>query len=225
MTKGNSIFKGFTPKTIQFFNDLEANNYKEWFEEHRSVYEQELLTPFKQLVTMLSPAMYNIDSRFELRPHRVLSRIYRDTRFSKDKSPYKNHMWITFQAPVGQWENYPGFFMELSATGYNYGMGLYMAKKKVMDDFRDRLEYDAKEFEKNTTKNVLNRGFQVCGEDYKRPLVNSLPEYFQPWYQKKSVYVWKNCPIGDEVFSTRFADILREDFEALTWLYNFMKED
>ncbi|GAB6011343.1 DUF2461 domain-containing protein [Viscerimonas tarda] len=224
MTKIDA-FKGFTPATIQFFKDLEANNYKEWFEEHRGVYEKELLNPFKQLVTALSPVMYNIDPRFELRPHRVLSRIYRDIRFSKNKSPYKNHMWMTFQAPVQAWENYPGFFMELSAEGYNYGMGLYMAKKKVMDDFRDRLEYDAAEFEKNTQKNVLERGFQICGEDYKKPLENNLPVCFQPWYQKKSVYVWKTLPIGDEVFGPHFADVLREDFEALTWLYNFMKEE
>jgi len=223
--ENKDTFTGFTPKTIQFLKDLEENNYKEWFEANRSVYEKELLQPFRSLILALTPVMYNIDPKFEFRPHKVMSRIYRDTRFSKNKDPYKTRLWITFQQPVENWENFPGYYLELGADGYNYGMGLFMAKKKIMDDFRDRLEYDAEEFKKNTQKNVLDRGFSISGEEYKRPLPNDLSEYFQPWYQKKSVHVVKNCPIGNEVFTPEFAEILTNDFKALEWLYNFMKED
>lgn len=93
-------FKGFTPETFRFFNDLKENNYKEWFDEHKYIYEKEVLNPLKALVTTLSPVMYNIDPSFELRPHRCLSRIYRDIRFSKNKDPYKDFMWMAFQIPV-----------------------------------------------------------------------------------------------------------------------------
>ncbi len=224
-TNDTTAFNGFTPATFTFLRELGENNYKEWFEEHRNVYETELLNPLKQLVTILTPAMYTIDSKFELRPHRALSRIYRDIRFSKNKDPYKNYMWMAFQQPVSNWEHFPGFFMELRADGYSYGMGYGMAKRKIMDNFRDKMEYDADEFQANTQKTVLDRGFRIMGEEYKKPLENNLPEYFQPWYQKKSVYVWKNKQLGDELFDAGFADILKEDFEALAWLYNFMKEE
>lgn len=217
-------FKGFTPKTIQFLNDLKENNYKEWFEEHRDVYEKELLNPFKELVVSLSPTMHNIDPLFEQRPHRILSRIYRDTRFSKNKEPYKDHLWMTFQIPINEWQNFPGYFMELSSTGYVYGMGLYMAKKKIMETFRGNVEYDAEEFKRITQETVLDRGFEIQGEEYKRPLANTLPEYFQPWVQRKSVWVAKSRPIGEELFSPRFAEQMREDFMALEWLYKFFKE-
>ncbi|NDW10028.1 DUF2461 domain-containing protein [Dysgonomonas sp. 520] len=224
MTKKIEAFNGFTPETIQFLKDLKENNYKEWFEEHRHVYEKELLNPFKSLITTLSPAMYNIDPTFEMRPHRVMSRIYRDVRFSKNKDPYKTSLWLTFQPPMQAWENYPGFFMDLNDTGYVYGMGLYMPKKKVMDNFRENVEYNPNEFQEITQKTVLDRGFNINGDDYKRPLQNSLPEYFQPWMQKKNVWVGKSKPVGDELFSARFADLLREDFQSLEWLYNFFKE-
>ncbi|WP_165043344.1 DUF2461 domain-containing protein [Dysgonomonas sp. ZJ709] len=221
-----AAFNGFTHATIQFLQGLKENNYKEWFEEHRDVYERELLNPFKSLVVSLSPAMHNIDPQFELRPHRVVSRIYRDVRFSKNKDPYKTCLWMTFQIPVaaGDWQNYPGYFMELSDEGYLCGMGLYMAKKKIMDDFKDNIKYNAAEFKEVTQKTVLDRGFSIMGEDYKRQIPNDLSEYYQPWMQKKSVWVAKQRPIGNEVFSAKFAEQIQEDFVALEWLYNFFKE-
>lgn len=221
-----TTFKGFTPQTFQFFKDLEKNNYKEWFEEHKHVYEREVLDPLKALVAYLSPAMHNIDADFELRPHRVLSRIYRDIRFSKNKDPYKTGMWFTFQKPVSRddWKDYPGYFMEIRGDEYTYGMGLFMPKKKVMDIFREEIAYDAAEFQRVTQETVLDRGLSVQGEEYKRPIPNDLPEYFQPWIQKKGVWVGKTFSIGDEIYSTKIAEKVQEDFEALEWLYNFMKE-
>lgn len=217
-------FKGFTPATIQFLNDLKENNYKEWFEEHRQIYENELVKPFKELTSTLTPTMYNIDPQFEFRTHRILSRIYRDIRFSKNKEPYKTCMWMSFQQPTKEWEKMPGFFMELNADGYFYGMGLIGPKKKDMDNIRESIAYDAEEFRKQTQP-ILERGFIIGGEEYKRPLENNLSEYFQPWLQRKGLYVGKNRPIGEEVFKKEFADIIKDDYESLTWLYNFLKDE
>lgn len=217
-------FNGFTPATIQFFKDLQDNNYKEWFEEHRSVYDNELVKPFKELISTLTPTMYNIDSQFELRPHRVLSRIYRDVRFSKNKDPYKTCLWMSFQVPTPDWVNIPGFFMELNAETYFYGMGLFAPKKKTMDALRDSIMYDAKEFQTQTQK-ILDRGFVIYGDEYKRPIPNELSEYFQPWVQRKNLYVGKNIPINKDVFSPKFSEIIREDYKSLVWLYDFLKDE
>ena len=220
------VFNGFTPRTFQFFKDLGENNYKEWFDAHKQVYEDELLNPLKALVSTLSPAMYNIDHAMELRPHRCLSRIYRDTRFSKNKDPYKDFMWMAFQIPVTNdvWKDYPGYFMDIRATEYTLGLGLFQPKKKVMDAFRDEIAYDAEEFQRVTQKTVLDRGYTINGEEYKRPIPNDLPEYFQPWIQRKGIWVSKTKPIGDELYSADFANTIKEDFVAMEWLYNFMKE-
>ena len=219
-------FEGFSPKTFRFFRDLKENNYKEWFDANKHIYEKELLNPLKALVTALSPTMYNIDQRIELRPHRCLSRIYRDVRFSKNKDPYKDFMWMAFQIPVTreEWKDYPGYFLELRADSYALGLGLFQPKKKVMDALRDEISYDAEEFQRVTQKTVLDRGYVVMGEEYKRPIANDLPEYFQPWIQRKGIWVEKARPIGEELFSARFVEMIKEDFEALEWLYNFMKE-
>ncbi len=215
-------FTGFTPATIQFFKDLKENNNKPWFDEHKHIYESEILNRMKALIVALTPTMQAIDPKFDSRPNRILSRIYRDIRFSYDKTPYKTHMWMTFQRfiPDGQWENFPAFFIEISGEGYRYGMGLYGSKKKVLDSFREKVTYESKHF-REITEPVLARGFNHEGETYKQPIKNDLPEYFQPWFTRKYAYVIKNRPVGKEMFSEKFAEILADDFLAMKPFYDF----
>ena len=224
MTTHSTPFAGFSPATIQFFRDLSENNNKPWFDEHKTVYQSVLLEPLKALVTAMTPAMYEIDNSIDFRPARVLSRIYRDIRFSHDKSPYKTHLWITFQRFVAKWENFPAFFMELSADGYTYGMGLYGSDKKIMDSFRSQIEYEQKHFEAITKDLITKHGFQLGGDEYKRPLKNDLPDYFQAWVQRKGVYLIKNCPVGKEMFDAGFATLLANEFTLMKALYGFMAE-
>lgn len=225
MAKKISEFKGFTPQTFQFFKDLEQNNYKEWFDSHKHIYENEILAPLKALVTTLSPAMHNIDPDFEFRPHKVISRIYRDIRFSKDKTPYKTGMWFTFQIPVSRelWTDYPGYFMELRKDEYTIGMGLFAPKKKIMDIYREEVAYIAEEFKQVTQETVLNRGFEIGGEEYKRLLANDLSEYFQPWIQRKGIWVYKTRPVNEDLYSDKIVNLIQDDFTALEWLYTFFK--
>ncbi|NDV60370.1 DUF2461 domain-containing protein [Bacteroides sp. 519] len=222
----NQTFKGFTPKTFQFFKDLSENNNKEWFDAHKHIYESELINPLKALFQALYPVMQNIDSQFEMRPHRAISRIYRDTRFSKNKDPYKTFMWMTFQQPVTreEWKDHPGYFLELQQDAYTLGLGLFQPQKKVMDNFRDAVIYDAEEFQRVTQETVLDNGYTVRGDEYKRLIANDLSDYFQPWIQRKGIWVEKIQPINEDVYSTGFADLIIKDFVALEWLYNFMKE-
>lgn len=222
----NPAFKGFTPQTFQFFHDLKNNNNKEWFDAHKHIYEAELLNPLKGLFQALYPIMYTIDAEFEMRPHRAISRIYRDTRFSNNKDPYKVFMWMTFQQPVSreEWKDLPGYFLEVNENTYTLGLGLFQPKKKVMDNLRDAIIYEPEEFQRVTQETVLDRGYTVNGEEYKRPIANDLPEYFQQWFQRKGIWVEKVKPIGEELYSGSFVDLILEDFKAFEWLYNFMKE-
>lgn len=70
----------------------------------------------------------------------------------------------------------------------------------------------------------MDRGYTIKGEEYKRPIPNELSEYFQPWIQRKGIWIEKVKPVGEELYSGDIADKIAEDFTALEWLYNFMKE-
>ena len=215
-------FTGFTQETFNFFAGLKENNYKPWFEEHRPVYEKEVLQPLKALVLAMAPAMYSIDSQMDFRSNKIISRIYRDIRFSTDKSPYKTGMWITFQRIVPNWEDFPGFYMEITSDSYQYGMGLYLAKKNIMDEYRAKMEYEPESFRQMTEDLIAKHCFLLGGDEYKRPINNSLPDYFQPWFQRKSIYLYKTCPIGKELFDDGFAKYLSDEFALMQPFYNFL---
>ena len=91
------MFTGFTDETVQFFLDLRFHNYTEYFHEQHERYVNVVQSPFYELIRDLSDAARKIDPVMEIRPHKCLSRIHRDTRFSKDKSPYRDHLWFLFR--------------------------------------------------------------------------------------------------------------------------------
>ncbi|MBN1974157.1 MAG: DUF2461 domain-containing protein [Sedimentisphaerales bacterium] len=133
-------FNGFYPETLKFLKSLEANNNKLWFEKHRADYEQFVLEPLKNLVTDLGDFMLKIDPRFEITPsiNKTISRIYRDTRFSSDKSPYRSNFWIVFKRHDKDWSfKSCAYFFEVFPNFYHYGMGFYNAAPAIMSKFRE----------------------------------------------------------------------------------------
>ena len=144
-------FKGFSRKTLKFLRGLKANNDKVWFQAHKTDYEEYVLQPLRDLVTDMGDFMLDIDPCFEITPaiNKTISRIYRDTRFSKDKSPYRSTMWFTFKNSNKDWTTLVcGYFFELSPASYRYGMGFYNAAPTIMSKFREMIDENPKEFAK-----------------------------------------------------------------------------
>lgn len=224
--KTESKFTGFSRKTFDFFTELEENNCKPWFEEHKYIYEAEVLKPLKAFTQSLTPSFYELDPQMDFRPNKMVSRIYRDIRFSHDKTPYKKHMWIAFQRPfvktTDEWASFPGYFLEIGKEGTNYGMGMFQAKKKIMDAYREKIEYEQDYFREITEDLITKHGYVLGGEEYKRPVKNDLPQYFQTWIQRKGIYVMKNLPIIDSMFSEDFVSYMEKEFSLLHPFYNFL---
>lgn len=220
-----SAFSGFTPQTFQFLKELEENNYKPWFEEHKLVYQLEVLLPLRALAAAMGPSFYQVDPQMELRPQKMLSRIYRDIRFSPDKTPYKSHMWVMFQRPFtklsNDWASFPGYYLEIDKDGVSYGMGLFDAGKKIMDRYREQVTYDPGAFRELIDGLVEKKGFVIGGESYKRPLKSDLPEFFQPWIQRKGIYLTKRLPVDKRLLSADFIPFLEQEFAYLHPLYDF----
>ena len=110
MTK-KLIFNGFTKETFRFFRDLENNNTKEWFQENRTLYEKNVMEPAQEYVMEMGERLKSISPKIVAIPKtdKSIFRIYRDVRFSKDKTPYKTHLGIFFwEGPRKKLGN-PGF--------------------------------------------------------------------------------------------------------------------
>ncbi len=223
MPKKNKL-NGLSEKTIHFLKQLAANNNKGWFETHKEDYDFFVLQPLKNIVLSLNSCMLNIDPFFETRPmiNKTISRIYRDTRFSQDKSPFKTSCWITFKRPRKDWKDAPAYFFEITPEMYRYGMGFYKATPKTMALFRDFVDNNVSDFEKVIKFYGEQKIFVLEGEKYKRPLNDTLPQSIQEWYQRKNFYLVCNRTADNDLFSERLFDNLIVGFEMLSDLYKFL---
>jgi len=209
---------------FKFFSDLKDNNYKPWFDEHKHIYTDEVLAPMKAFAVALSPTFYAIDPQINMNPTKVVSRIYRDIRFSKDKTPYRTNMWMSFQRTLTDWQSFPGYYIELAEDRYAYGMGMYMASRREMDIFRERVEYEPETFEKMTRGLLGKNGYTLGGDLFKRRLPIDLPEYFQQWIQRRSIYLFRELPVGKELHDAGFVDIISKEFTRLKPLYDLFTD-
>jgi uncharacterized protein (TIGR02453 family) len=219
-------FNGFTPRSLTFLRRVKEENSKEWFEEHRREYDEVLLEPFQALVSDLSPAMLAIDPHLEVRPliDKTVSRIYRDTRFSRDRSRYWDAMWLTFKRRRKDWTDAPGFFFELTPESYRFGAGYYAASRLTMDTFRRLIDSDPEAFLRLIAPIEGHPEITLHGDRYKRGLANPHSTEIQRWYQLKSFYLAANRKIDERLFSPELAEDVAEAFGALAPLYSFLLE-
>lgn len=220
-------FNGFSPDTLKFLKSLKANNNKVWFDKHRVDYEKYVLEPLRNLVTDLGEFMLTIDPGFEITPtvNKTISRIYRDTRFSKDKSPFRSTVWITFKNRNKDWTTLAsGYFFELSVNSYRYGMGFYSAAPAVMSKFREMIDENPKEFLKAISFFDKQNDFVLEGEKYKRILDKSKPEKIRNWYQRKNMYLVCNRKIDDTLFGHKLVDDLVAGYKMTAPLYHYFQK-
>lgn len=224
VSKKEVSFNGFSQRTLDFLKNLRVNNNKAWFEAHRGEYQEYLLKPLQNLSADLTEFMLTIDPHFEIRPvvGKTISRIYRDTRFSKDKSPFRDTMWLTFKRPNNDWKDAPAYFFEISPESYRYGMGFYSVGKETMDRLREMIKNKSKEFIKVVSLYSKQKVFVVEGEKYKRILNGNIPEEFQDWYQMRNLYLVCNRRIDDSLFSRKLLNDLISGFGLISPLYHFL---
>jgi len=222
----NTVFKGFSPESLTFFEQLSHHNTKAWFEEHRDDYEEFLLAPLKALVSDLAETMRAIDDELVTTPavDKTISRIYRDTRFSRNKAPYKTRLWITFKRRSPQWQGSPCFFFEISADGCCYGMGFYAAERTTMDNLRRFIETRPEEFRAIVSCLEGDPPFTLEGETYKRPLNPALAADLQEWHRRKNVYLICYRPADGRLFTPGICDELRRGFQLLAPVYGLFRQ-
>ena len=215
------MFEGFSENTIMYLNNLMSNNNKIWFEETKADYEKYLLGNFQELVKNLGPFMLEIDPYIDINFKKCISRIYRDVRFSKDKSPYRGNMWISFKRVYKDWKMEPTYYFELFPDGYRFGMGFYDIPKESLDKLRELIEDDDEEFNEIHSIYKNQNIFKLEGKSYKRVLNENISEELREWYQKKEIYFVCNRSLDDILFSEELVKELIEGFKLLLPMYEF----
>lgn len=132
-------FNGFPAECVEFYNELRKNNSKVWFDAHRSDFEQYVMTPARDFVSEMGLALKKIspgivaDSRF----NKSIFRPFRDVRFSKDKTPYKNHLGIFFWEGRLAKMDCPGYYFHLEPPNLMLGVGNHCFSRPILELYRE----------------------------------------------------------------------------------------
>lgn len=209
---------------MDFLIENRLNNSRTWFDEHRDVYNAEVLAPLRALVEALTPTMLSIDPDFTVTPtvNKTISRIWRDTRFSRDKSLFRDRMWITFMRRKKFWEGLPGYYFLFGPEGLDAGIGYYEASAQSMACFREMALHGEKPFLQMRKAYEAQKLYTVRGDRYKRSKFPDTPEELRFWLDLKNLDF--GCPLKDPslLFSSKLADELSSVFLALRPMYDFI---
>ena len=122
----------FSASSLKFLSALKRHNDREWFNARKDVYERELKTPMLALIAEINQAMAEFAPEHVRPEPKIMMRIYRDTRFSKDKRPYKAHMAAWWARRGMEKTSGGGYYLQVGPTGVMISTGVYMPEREQM---------------------------------------------------------------------------------------------
>ena len=219
------MFTGFPPETLQFFLDIRYHNDAAYYNANRDRFEKDVKAPFFALIEELLPVLQLADEQMETRPYKCLARLRRDTRFSKDKTPYRDHLWVWFHRAAEPREGSLGFWFELGLQGVSWGMGGWGENRPMMERFRRELAAKPEEIASVIRQCGLERHQLLDGgrEWKKMEVPPHIPPDMRSWYLRRELYISQQRPDMNEVGDRRILEHVRKDFQTLTPIYRLLR--
>ncbi len=214
----------FSKESLDFLFENRLMDSKPWFLEHKNIYEEKVLEPMRELVEALSPTMLAIDDRMICEPKigRSISRIYRDTRFSRDKSVFREKIWCVFLRDKKLYDGLPAFFVEVTPDGFSYGCGYYKASTASMERFRELVLNDDKDYKAARRAVEKSEIFDLYAEKFKRTKYPDESEKKREWLDMKNIGAICYSNDFKLLFSDRLAEKLAADLKTLAPFYKFL---
>jgi uncharacterized protein (TIGR02453 family) len=157
----------FTKQTFAFLASLATNNTREWFEEHKQDYEDLVRAPALDFISDMADEMSAIAKHFRALPNKVggsLMRVYRDTRFSKDKAPYKTNIGIQFRHEVGKDIHAPGYYVHIAPDECFVGVGLWHPDADALFKIREAIVNNGKAWVAARDDKAFSQQFSLEGD-------------------------------------------------------------
>jgi uncharacterized protein (TIGR02453 family) len=204
-----SLFTGFPVAALDFYDDLEVDNTKSFWAAHKAVYEDAVRAPMTALVSALSE---------EFGPARVF-RPYRDVRFAKDKTPYKDHQGGFVPAGPGM-----GYYVEVGAPGVRVGGGFYHAGRDRLAAIRSHVDHD---LHGPALERILD-GLEGSGWKREGERLRTTPRGWSADHPRidllrhKSLYVIRSYGFDDVIHTPELLDRVREDWRAVRLLVEWV---
>ena len=175
MTKKKAYF---SPALFKFLRELKKNNNREWFQENKARYESEVRDPMLLFIADFAVPLRLISRHFRADPRPMggsLFRIYRDTRFSSDKSPYKTAAAAHFRHEIDGEVHGPGFYFHLEPGDVAVGAGVWHPDADTLAKIRDAIAQHPEQWKRAVSGKAFKAACELWGEKLTRP-----PKGFDP---------------------------------------------
>lgn len=162
----------FSPSLFRFLRQLRDHNERDWFLAHKAIYESEVRDPALRFIGDFGPRLRRLSDHFVADPRPVggsLMRIHRDTRFAKDKTPYKTNVGIQFRHDAGKDIHAPGFYLHLDPENVFAGVGLWHPDPPTLARLRAALVESPERWRKVISGKRFAAVWALEGESLKRP--------------------------------------------------------
>ena len=220
-------FSGFPEKTVSFLRGLAANNNREWFNSRRREYETAVLEPARAFVRVMGERLRRLSPQIKAEPRidGSLFRLYRDTRFSPDKSPYKTNLGIFFWEGRGSRLECSGYYFHLEPPTLMLGAGLYIFPRPLLELYRRSVadpDYGT-ELAAIVKKMTARPGCTLGGEHYKRvPAGYDAGPERAGLLRHAGLYAGCETPIPAELHSPALIDYCWEKFKPMEPLHRWL---
>jgi uncharacterized protein (TIGR02453 family) len=229
----NTEFRGFAPGALKFLRGLARHNDREWFEDHRAVYEAEVRGPLRALVEEMDVRLARLAPELVGDPRRSIFRIHRDVRFSKDKSPYKTNAACQFyhhDAGRGAGQDAQGagagLYFQLADGECFVAGGIWMPARPALEKIRDAIAAEPEALDEIVRAAGFRGRFGSLSEE---AMLTRLPRGYaeghpaERWLRYKSFTASRMLTERD-VTSPRLAATIERNFAALVPLVRWLNE-
>lgn len=215
-------YDGIKRETLFLAADNRFRNSKAFYEEHKEELKSGLIVPMRQIAAETVQDLLKLDPLMVSVPTKMVSRFRRDTRYTKDKSLYRENLWIMFMRDKHTWRGYPAFWFEVGPGGYSMGVGFYGTESGQTALFRKYLRERTAEFLK-AAKKCESTGAYIYGSEYKK-MPEGCPAGLENYYAHKDFGYIKENDRVDDLADERIIEIIKNTYKVFSPMFKFMLE-
>ena len=215
----------FKPETIKFLHELKKNNNRAWFSENKPRYEEDVLDVALNFIQSMHDPLNAFAPHFTAIPKRMggsLMRVYRDTRFSKNKTPYKTNIGIQFRHEQAKDVHAPGFYLHIDPDEVFLAVGLWRPEATALAAIRGRISVKQAEWLRARNDKVFKRHFSLGGQSLTRPPRGFDKEHPLIEDLKRKDFIAVKSMNLSEATQPRFQQKVETAFKSATPLMQFL---
>lgn len=213
-------YKGITRDSLFLLADNRFRDSRDFYEEHKEDIKSGVTVPLRQIAGIIGEELLAVDPLMNTIPTKMVSRVRRDTRYTKDKHLYRENMWIMFMRPKHDWVGYPCMWFEVTPHEYSMGVGFYGDEAGLLETFRKNLRERPDEFKKAADL-CKKAGSVFFKKQYKRPFPGC-PDGLEEYYNAKDVGFITFSGDLDDLKDEKIIEIVRDTYKLFTPMYKFL---